>query len=592
MKSLQPARPLCILSVSAVGVLLTACGNPFATTDADRGLKFPTERLRSVRPLVLSEQTPAPPEIDKPATPTADPFFGFERKAVTIEEVRQWTLENNLDLKVVLVDPAIAQQTQNVEEAKFEWLLFNNTRYADLDQPTASQLEGSQLKNLDIDTGVQIPLREGGTITVNLPLNRTETNNSFSTLNPSYESDLTFSISQPLLRNAGRRFTMHSIRIAALDNQIVQARTNLEVIRQLADVDRAYWRLYAAKRILEVRQKQYELADAQLKRAKRRVDAGVSPEVEVIRSESGVAQQLEAIIVAQTDLRRLQRDLKRRINAPGLEIGSPLILETATEPDPVKYTLDPRPLADGAIANRMEMLELELQLAQDLSTIDFEKNQALPLATLDYSYNINGLGSSFNRSFDQLNDNKFEDWTLAARVEVPLGNEAAKSRVHRAILTRLQRLGSREARILAIKQEVFDAVDNLNTAWQRIMASRQAAILDARTLQAEERQFEVGSRTSTDVLDAAATLAESQSAEITALTDYMIAQVDLAFATGTLLGAAKVEWTPSDPSVQPAPPSAADVTTPIEQVPDTSPTPSTEPQSNPPIEPTPSATSK
>lgn len=569
-------------------LLLAGCGNPFATTDDDRGLKFPAERLRSVRPLILSEQTPAPPELDQPASPTADPFFGMERKAVTIEEVRQWALENNLDLKVALIDPAIAQQTQNIEEAKFEWLLFNNTRYANLDQPTASTLEGSQVESFDSDTGVQIPLRTGGTVTVNLPLNRTETNNSFSTLNPSYESDLSFSISQPLLRNAGRRFTMHSIRIAALDNQIVQARTNLEVIRQLADVDRAYWQLYAAKRILEVRQKQYELADAQLKRAQRRVDAGMSPEVEVIRAESGVAERLEGIILAQTELRRIQRDLKRRINVPGLEIGSPLIIETATEPDPIRYTLDPRPLSDGAIANRMEMLELELQLAQDISFIDFEKNQALPLFTLDYTYNVNGLGSSFNRSFTVLNENNFEDWVLSARVEVPLGNEAAKSRVHRAILTRLQRLGSREARVMAIRQEVFDAVDQLNTAWQRIMAARQAAILAARTLQAEERQFEVGSRTSTDVLDAAATLAESQSSEIAALSDYMIAQVDLAFATGTLLGAAKVEWTPSDPSITPTR-DPVESPAPIEQVPDTDPTPSTAPQENPPIEPTPTA---
>jgi hypothetical protein len=53
-----------------------------------------------------------------------------------------------------------------------------------------------------------------------------------------------------------------------------------------------------------------------------------------------------------------------------------------------------------------------------------------------------------------------------------------------------------------------------------------------------------GSRTSTDVLNAAASLADSQSSEIRALADYQIAQIDLAFATGTLLGAAKVEWQP------------------------------------------------
>ncbi|HMO26535.1 MAG TPA: TolC family protein, partial [Tepidisphaeraceae bacterium] len=53
-----------------------------------------------------------------------------------------------------------------------------------------------------------------------------------------------------------------------------------------------------------------------------------------------------------------------------------------------------------------------------------------------------------------------------------------------------------------------------------------------------------GLRTSTDVLDAQTRLADARSSEIGALADYQIAQVDLAYATGTLLGAAAIEWSP------------------------------------------------
>ncbi|MHC4721353.1 MAG: TolC family protein [Planctomycetota bacterium] len=80
------------------------------------------------------------------------------------------------------------------------------------------------------------------------------------------------------------------------------------------------------------------------------------------------------------------------------------------------------------------------------------------------------------------------------------------------------------------------------------MASRQNTILSGRVFQAEKRQFELGLRTSTDVLDAQTKFTEAQSAEILALTEYQIAQVDLAFATGTLLGAAKVRWDPIVPA--------------------------------------------
>ena len=117
-----------------------------------------------------------------------------------------------------------------------------------------------------------------------------------------------------------------------------------------------------------------------------------------------------------------------------------------------------------------------------------------------------------------------------------------ESRVHRAILQRLQRLATKDLRAQAIEQEVFEAIDQLEQDWQRILAARQSTILARRTYEAEQRQFEVGVRTSTDVLDAAANLADAQTREILALTDYEISQVDIAFATGTLLGHDNVHW--------------------------------------------------
>jgi outer membrane protein TolC len=65
--------------------------------------------------------------------------------------------------------------------------------------------------------------------------------------------------------------------------------------------------------------------------------------------------------------------------------------------------------------------------------------------------------------------------------------------------------------------------------------------------EAEKRQFELGLGTSTDVLQAQTNFADAQSAEILALAEYQIALVDLSYATGTLLGAAKIQWEPIVP---------------------------------------------
>ena len=291
---------------------------------------------------------------------------------------------------------------------------------------------------------------------------------------------------------------------------------------------------------------QYELAVEQLDQAQRKVDAGEVAEIEVIRAQSGVASRLEDIIVAETVLRQRQRDLKRVLNRDDLPMDSETELVLTTDPSPIYLDLDPVALGEYAIANRMEMLELELQLAIDASTIEFQKNAALPLVTLDYEYNMNGLDSSWGGANDQIRRSSFTGWNVGLNAEIPIGNEAAKSRVNQAILTRLQRLATKDQRRQAILQEVYNAVDLPNQEWQRILAARQAAILAGRTLEAERRQFEVGIRTSTDVLDAAARLADAQSSEVRALADYEIARVDIAFGTGTLLGHGRVNWTPTD----------------------------------------------
>jgi outer membrane protein TolC len=376
-------------------------------------------------------------------------------------------------------------------------------------------------------------------------MNRSETDNEFSTLNPAFSSDVSLSLSQPLLRGAGAYTNTQRIRVAFYAYQRAQARTKLEVIRVLANADKVYWRLYAARQELIVRKQEYDLATAQLDRARHQVKVGIAPEVEITRAESGAAGRLEAIILADNAVRDAERDLKRILNDPDLPMESPTIIATATTPQPLAYKLDSARLAELAMQHRMELLELELEIAAETSNIAFARNDMLPLVSLQYTYNINGLGPSFDDSFAMVADKDFENHTLGLRMQVPIGNAAARSRLRAAVAERLQTLATRAQREAQIRQEVFNAVDQLDANWQRILAARQRVILAARLVDLETRQFEQGLRTSTDVIDAQTNLANARSSEIRGLTEYQIAQIDIAFATGTSLGASRIVWDPT-----------------------------------------------
>jgi outer membrane protein len=524
-------------------IVLTGCHHlwrreyPYKTS-------YTAEKVHEIETLELQKaavQEKLPPEVNE--VNEAPP----KELELTLEQCRATTLANNLDLKVQLINPSVAAEKVSEQEAQFEAAFYANTAYSKTDTPVASfldEISGSQVSYFSTNLGVQVPLKTGGTVTFDLADSRADTGSPYSVFDPSYSSDLSASISQPLLRGAGRRANTYAIRIAEYEKQITDARTKLEVIRVIADVDRVYWRLYAARRELEVRKQQYELADLLYKQAVRFVDAGEKPQIEITRTEAGVAQRLEGIIVAENNVRDRERDLKQMLNKRGLGMETPTVLTPATEPDPVRYKLDKRQLIATAMDNRMEMLELELQIAEDFDTIDYMRNQALPLVTLDYRYNVNGLGASRDDSYDLLFDKRFEDHRAGLQLLVPLGNEAAKSRLRQAFYQRRQRLASRDNREALIELEVLNAIDQLDANWQRVLASRQTSILDGRLYEAERRQFELGLGISTEVLEAQTDFAEAQRAEILALAEYQIALVDLAYATGTLLGAAKVRWEP------------------------------------------------
>ncbi|MAC76356.1 MAG: hypothetical protein CMJ22_12400 [Phycisphaerae bacterium] len=525
---------------------LSACA-PVGILDNDTEDWHPApERINRIDPVDLMARSTVDPQAPDEAmeamldreVPIEEPD---EIRPIEIADVRRSVLENNLDLRTEMISPAIANANLSAEQAKFESTFFAG--YTRNDQGVATNLEqGDPTSSDEFLTGLRLPLATGGDITLDTLATRTDLGNAANLLGERepWQSNVRFSIAQPLLRGAGLDANTASIRIAGWNRDIADARLKLAATRILADSDRAYWNLFAAWRELEVRKSQYELAVSQMERAQRRVAAGDIPEIEVIRARSGVGRTLESIIRADGDLRRQQRVVKRIMNVPGLPLADGVGLEPATEPNPLRIELDASVLAEEAVENRMEMLELELQVAIDAMNVDLRRNEALPVFAFDYRYSIQGDDTGFGSAYSALGDS--DSHRIGVNGEIPIGNEIRESRLSAAVLQRVQRLATRSARSLAIRSEVYDSVDRLRQSWQSILAARLETVLAARTVAGEQRQFDVGLRTSTDVLDAQSRLADAQSREVRSLADYQIALVDIAFATGTLLGRTQVDF--------------------------------------------------
>jgi len=209
----------------------------------------------------------------------------------------------------------------------------------------------------------------------------------------------------------------------------------------------------------------------------------------------------------------------------------------------VKYEINREKLFTDALSGRIELLTQELKLAADLTKIDYLENQTLPLFSIDYQYGA--LSNTFNNlgdSYRHVLDGDFNDWSVGLKFELPISNEANKARLARAVQQRSQRLTTKALQTLTIKREIYDAVDQVDQNWQRILAARQQVLIAGINYEAELKQFNEGLRTMTEVLETLTRLGEAQIKEIRAISDYQVSLIDTAFATGTLLGYSKLDF--------------------------------------------------
>ena len=521
--------------------------------ESDSAPKSLEESLKSIRERVPSAKDEAPQAVRELES-------GLE--PLTVAEMRALVLENNLDLDVALLDPEIARLQVSAEEGRFDAVIGSRFAFRRLDTPRLDQnlvdftsddpvLDGAEVKpteieqtrdQLDVDLGVRLPLPTGGEIALKGLLNRKRT------LDPKnfdqYLAGTRFSLSQPLLRNAGRNASYASIRLARVDQRISEVRTKLAAMRILARAEKAYWRLFAARKLLDVRAEQFRLAQESLNLVHRRVEQGLTARVEIARTEVGLYQRVEALIVAEVEWRLRQRDLKVFLATKRFPLRGERMIDVMTEPLLAGLDLDADALTQRALEERLELIEVELGIVQDGIELAYRRNQVLPIVNLDFEYGTLSRDSSFGSAWTSQWDFDNPDLSVGVTFEIPFTNQRPRARRDTALLAKSQRLATQRARELMVREEVLDILDIIDRNWQRIVAARQNVIVAGVNYDAELRQFEQGLRTMREVFEALSDLGDAQVREIGAIVDYQIAQIDLAFATGTLLGYSRVSLEP------------------------------------------------
>ncbi|MBI5118556.1 TolC family protein [Candidatus Poribacteria bacterium] len=485
---------------------------------------------------------------------------GVIEKSVTLglRDVVMRALAANLDIAVEQYNPAIRDAELLSAQGTFDPTIKLDFSYSDEQVPQTTR-EGLASNAAETETITKdLSLTFSGTLTsgteYEIFFDRSQSqftqNNTFidpdplvigdeffgNVRNPSqYDLDLNFKLTQPLLKDFGFDANLADIRIARTARDISVEDFRKSVMDTVAEVESAYWDLFLTIENLKVAESSLGLARDLLKENRIRLEVGTMARLEVLQADTGVAQREGDVIVARSQVKDAEDNLKRLLNLPKDTEDWKLRIVPADEPSTIERQVDLLTELNLAMENRPDYKSSLLQIESDAINERFTRNQLLPSVDLTSEYEFRAVDAELHNAFDDIERGTSPSWLAGGTAEYPIGNREAKGNYKKAQLEKLQSEKETANLRLSIIVEVNKAVRDIETGLKRISVTRKATELGEESLKAERKKLEVGVSTSHLVLQFEEELADARRREIAAKIDYRKALIALAAATGNLL---------------------------------------------------------
>ena len=476
--------------------------------------------------------------------------------ALSLRDVVMRTLVSNLAIEVEGFNSKVKAENVIDGESKFDATFEINLSEEEEVRQQSNAFSSpvkSRNKSHNWDFSLTQKLVTGADYKLSFTNDRNRTNSVTAGLNPSYFTEMVFSLTQPLLKNFGIDLTKRNIYIANNEVNISDYVFEDKVIDIISDVENVYWDLVFSIEDLAVKKKSLERARNLERQVKAQVAVGTMAEIETLQAQSEVASRDESLLVAQDLIQDNEDILKNILNIDyGSEEGLKAI-HPSDRPDMVVDEINLNEAIKDTLLNRPDYLGKKKELENKNILVKYRENQLYPTVDLFGTMGLNGLsgdaitvnsgtfqgrskyGGDYGTALSDSLTGKFYNWEVGLKLSYPLGNRSAKAQLSASRLEKAQLILSIKDLEKSIIVEVREAVRQLKTDLKRINATRIARKLAEEKLKAEEKKFEVGLSTSFSVLEFQEDLAEEQSNEIKALIDFKKSKIRLRQVMATTL---------------------------------------------------------
>ncbi len=477
---------------------------------------------------------------------------------LSLREILQRSVANSAEVRVAGYEPAISATRVIEAKARFDMRVFSNVFFqrqgsqnagSFVSVPNSNPLNPFTSVNTTIDradtytveAGVRQLLPAGGEARLTYSINNTYNEPARFRLNPFWEQELKFEITQPLLQNFGTEVNAARIRIAQNDQRIsiLEFRGKLE--DNLSELEKDYWQLYQAVREVDIQeallQQTIETYSTLFDRSERGIDPSKVP---TLQAESAVHARKAALVQAKQRIRDISSDIKRRMNDPEFPVAGNKVIMPFDAPliSPVNFDLDQ--MVASAVINRHELSQQIIRRDSAAIAQKVAKNAELPSLNLIVEMMFNGVDRSYTSSLNELGNFNHFGGRFGLQFEYPLGNREALAISRRAYLQRLQAEEQYRNLVGQVTLDVVTALNDVNSSWEQIIARQQSRLATTEQLRLIQDQEVVGTAKIDPPfvnvkLQAQSDLASAAREEAAAIAAYNTAIQRLERAKGTLL---------------------------------------------------------
>ncbi|HUA57296.1 MAG TPA: TolC family protein [Verrucomicrobiae bacterium] len=511
-------------------------------------------------------QTSHPRVELKPPVKIGD-FVAGGKIELSLRHFLELVMANNTDVQLQLISVEIPRY--NILSSYGVWdptaqASFSTTRSTSL--PTSAvqaQNAGELSKSLVQPYSLQYTqtLPSGTNYYVNFSGAKSSETNSFASYNPSLTANLTFGVSQPLIRNRGTYVNRIPLMMAQSNLRVSQYNLHVQLIGLINNAENYYWNVVSARENLQVQEKARDTAAEYLKYMEKQLELGAISPLDIYNPQQSLAANELSVSQARWSLIQAEDALRHQIGVdldPNLR-KLPIALTEPAELGPSEsISVDTEQEVSKALSINPAMKYALQRLDVDDLGIQSSKNALLPNLTFSAAYTANGRGGIFYPgestifggnapvsaipggiadALSQMFGFGYPTYYAGLTLTLPIRSKTASANMAIAEIQKKTDALNLRNQQQAIRLNILNAVSTLEGAKEQLKLAIVQRDFARKNLDAENQKYQLGTETNQNVINAQQVLVQAESAVVSNQIGVRRSLLNLLTQTGELLDA-------------------------------------------------------